>query len=49
VHFAVALSLIKRLRDIAIGLPALGLWQYMEGRRLIGPSRKPETAARNAE
>ena len=49
VHFAVALSLIKRLRDIAIGLPALALWQYMEGRRVIGPSRKPETATRNAE
>jgi putative membrane protein len=34
-EFALALSLIKRVRDIAIGLPALALWQVMEGRRLL--------------
>jgi putative membrane protein len=41
--FALALSLIKRLRDIAIGLPALALWQLMEGRRLLasGDTAKP--------
>ena len=33
--FALALSLIKRVRDVAIGLPALALWQVMEGRRLV--------------
>ncbi|HWL46307.1 MAG TPA: lysylphosphatidylglycerol synthase domain-containing protein [Sphingomonadaceae bacterium] len=32
---AVALSLIKRARDIAIGLPALLLWQLGESRRLL--------------
>ena len=42
-EWAVALSLIKRLRDIAIGLPALLIWQAMEGRRLIG-SEKPAEA-----
>ncbi|HVM98688.1 MAG TPA: lysylphosphatidylglycerol synthase domain-containing protein [Caulobacteraceae bacterium] len=41
-EFALALSLIKRVRDIAIGLPALALWQVMEGRRLIGPKAKRE-------
>ena len=34
-EFALALSLIKRVRDIAIGLPALAIWQVMEGRRLL--------------
>jgi putative membrane protein len=29
-----ALSLLKRARDLAIGLPALGLWQAVEGGRL---------------
>lgn len=32
---ALALSLIKRARDIVIGLPVLAVWQSMEGRRLI--------------
>ena len=44
-EFALALSLIKRVRDIAIGLPALALWQVMEGRRLLiapaAPCRAP--------
>ncbi len=31
---ALALSLIKRARDLAIGLPALGVWQFVEGGRL---------------
>jgi putative membrane protein len=34
-EFALALSLIKRARDIIIGLPAIGLWQLLEGRRLL--------------
>ncbi|HEX5264658.1 MAG TPA: hypothetical protein VFW13_14095 [Phenylobacterium sp.] len=37
--FAVSLSLMKRVRDIAIGLPALGIWQVMEGRRLLGGAK----------
>ncbi len=32
---ALALSLIKRAKDIAIGVPALLLWQAGEGRRLV--------------
>ncbi|HEX3919663.1 MAG TPA: lysylphosphatidylglycerol synthase domain-containing protein [Caulobacteraceae bacterium] len=33
--FCLGLSLIKRLRDIAIGVPAIAIWQLMEGRRAI--------------
>jgi hypothetical protein len=40
-EFALALSLIKRVRDIAIGLPALALWQVMEGRRLLVKPAEP--------
>lgn len=32
---AVALSLLKRARDLTIGVPALVLWQAGEGRRLL--------------
>ena len=32
---ALALSLIKRAREFAVGLPVLAVWQVMEGRRLI--------------
>jgi glycosyltransferase 2 family protein len=43
-EMALALSLLKRARDLAIGLPALGAWQALEGGRLwrrlaTGPSR----------
>jgi hypothetical protein len=31
---ALALSLLKRARDLAIGLPVLGAWQLVEGVRL---------------
>jgi putative membrane protein len=41
-EFALALSLIKRVRDIAIGLPALAIWQAMEGRRLLAAKPKPD-------
>ena len=34
---ALSLSLIKRGRDLAIGLPAVIGWQLLEGRRLIAP------------
>jgi putative membrane protein len=33
-EMALALSLLKRARDLAIGLPALGAWQVVEGGRL---------------
>jgi putative membrane protein len=33
-EMALSLSLLKRARDLAIGLPALGLWQAIEGSRL---------------
>jgi putative membrane protein len=33
-EMALALSLLKRARDLAIGLPALGVWQALEGGRL---------------
>ena len=31
---ALALSLLKRARDLVIGLPAIGIWQAVEGNRL---------------
>jgi glycosyltransferase 2 family protein len=33
-EMALALSLLKRARDLTIGLPALGVWQAVEGGRL---------------
>ncbi len=36
---ALALSLIKRARDLAIGVPALLIWQFGEGRALLGEGR----------
>jgi glycosyltransferase 2 family protein len=34
-EFALAVSLIKRARDIAIGIPVLLIWQTVEGRRAL--------------
>jgi putative membrane protein len=34
---ALALSLVKRIRELAIGLPALLAWQMIEGHRLVRP------------
>ncbi|HTY65103.1 MAG TPA: lysylphosphatidylglycerol synthase domain-containing protein [Alphaproteobacteria bacterium] len=34
-EIALALSLLKRARDLAIGVPALLAWQVLEGRRLL--------------
>jgi putative membrane protein len=43
--FCLGLSLIKRLRDIAIGVPAIAIWQLMEGRRaIVSPKPKPAGA-----
>jgi hypothetical protein len=33
-EMALAISLLKRARDLIIGLPALGIWQVVEGERL---------------
>jgi glycosyltransferase 2 family protein len=44
---ALALSLVKRARDLAIGFPALGLWQAVESGRLarrFGADRAPPPA-----
>ena len=35
----VALSLLRRTKDLALGAPTLLAWQAMEGRRLFGPRR----------
>lgn len=38
---AVALSLLRRVRELLVGAPALGLWQAVEGgRALAGLSDK---------
>jgi len=47
-EFAVALSLIKRARDIAIGVPALLLWQLLEGRRMMRPAAEAEAGEAKA-
>jgi putative membrane protein len=36
-ELAVALSLVKRLREIALGLPALATWQWLEARKPTKP------------
>lgn len=41
-EMALALSLLKRARDLVIGLPAIGLWQAIEGDRLIRRFRRTE-------
>jgi uncharacterized membrane protein YbhN (UPF0104 family) len=33
---ALAISLSKRVRELALGLPGLLVWQWVEGRRLLG-------------
>ena len=33
---ALALSLVERARELAVGIPALVVWQVFEGRRLLG-------------
>ena len=43
-EMALALSLLKRARDLAIGLPAIGAWQTIETRRLW--RRRAATASR---
>ena len=37
---AIELSLLKRIREIGIGIPGLIAWQWIEGRRLLAPRLK---------
>jgi hypothetical protein len=32
---ALALSLVRRVRQLLVGVPALVAWQYYEGRRIV--------------
>lgn len=38
-EMSLAVSLLKRARDVVIGVPALLVWQVVEGRRLVGVTR----------
>lgn len=40
-ELALAVSMAKRLREVLCGLPLLASWQWVEGRRLRGPTRNP--------
>jgi len=37
---ALELSLLKRIRELSIGVPGLIAWQWIEGKRLFGPAKK---------
>jgi glycosyltransferase 2 family protein len=37
-EISIALSLLKRARDLVIGAPALVVWQALEGRRILRPA-----------
>jgi hypothetical protein len=42
-QLALALSLIKRVRELLLGLPGLAAWQLLEGRRLwVGIKQRRE-------
>jgi glycosyltransferase 2 family protein len=38
-ELGLAVSLLKRARDIAIGVPTLLIWQFMEGKRAFTPGK----------
>jgi putative membrane protein len=42
-----ALSLLKRARDIAIGIPILLVWQVIEGHHALGKNDEPEPPMRD--
>ncbi len=46
---SLALSLLKRARELAIGVPALWIWQSLEGRRLVVGSHARRSSVRQAE
>ena len=37
---AIELSLLKRIRELSLGIPGLLAWQWIEGKRLFGPRLK---------
>jgi putative membrane protein len=37
---AIELSLLKRIRELTLGVPGLIAWQWIEGKRLFGPAKK---------
>jgi putative membrane protein len=41
---ALALSLVKRVPDLVLGLPGLLAWQSLEGRRIFGGRTRPDDA-----
>jgi len=41
---ALGLSLAKRVRELALGLPGLAAWQFTEGRRLLAGRPAPESS-----
>jgi glycosyltransferase 2 family protein len=43
-EFGLALSLLKRARDVAIGVPILLVWQALEGRRAVRAAKIPQGA-----
>lgn len=40
-EIGLAVSLLKRARDVAVGVPVLLLWQMIEGRRALGRANGP--------
>ena len=42
---AIELSFLKRIREVALGIPALVVWQIIESRRLVGPVADAGVAA----
>ena len=39
---AIALSMVKRVREMLVGVPGLVAWQLSEGKRLVRRSRQPQ-------
>jgi glycosyltransferase 2 family protein len=46
-EMALAVSLLRRARDIAIGIPALLIWQGLEGSRAVADSRSDGESLQN--
>ncbi len=45
---AIALSLVKRLPEVALGLPGLVIWQWLEGRNLLRRAKRDRDDAARA-
>ncbi len=46
-EIGLALSLLRRARDIAIGIPVLLAWHGMEGRQALAPEKRDERLSEN--